>query len=469
MALAGGFHGRIFQQTALDAKQGGLSLASAELKMNCALLGRAAQVLPYLDKHKDTFKLGDDMHDIDAPLELPYLNHMRELPYFNNLRNALVRLHSQSSAARTKFSDLSALLSASPTQHKLAEGVQETLKTTVLEMQDDRHRARLLSASGLHAGSWLCVFPLVPRGSARARHYQLALCQRLGMEIPELTPVRGVARACHGCGGAHDAYGFHIGVCKAGNRRALWTIRHNALESTIVHVTRRVGYQCQVCSVGAGNWLGAAAYDRNKGTYKRTDVVLPNHYGPGYHLFLDAAVADPNTAAARNATPSSSEAAGVAAAQRAARKDAKYQGLAKGVSGKFRAAVVERYGACDDALVGYVKMLCGDGDRDSLRAEDYCFSMASRTTYMASLLVFGTVIADACMLERVLELDTMDGAGDMEGARRAHPRQRGDGHGEGRGVNRIGLRHPMRRNEWGAANSLDVEGPGGRFWYEGGE
>ena len=55
-------------------------------------------------------------------------------------------------------------------------------------------------------------------------------------------------------------------------------------------------------------------------------------------------------------------------------------------------------------------MLCGDGDRDALRADDYTFSASSRTTYMASLLVFGTVISDAAMVDRVIGMDVQEAA-----------------------------------------------------------
>ena len=122
---------------------------------------------------------------------------------------------------------------------------------------------------------------------------------------------------------------------------------------------------------------------------------------------------------------------------------AKYQPLAAGVSSKFTPAVVERFGACCDELVGFIKMLTGDGDRDALRADDYTFSAASRTTYMASLLVFGAVISDAAMVERVIGMDVIDAAM----AQAAGGRQRGA----------QGARRPAQ---------LDIEGSGGRFWYE---
>ena len=62
------------------------------------------------------------------------------------------------------------------------------------------------------------------------------------------------------------------------------------------------------------------------------------------------------------------------------------------------------------SVVGFINMLCGDGDRDALRADDYTFSASSRTTYMASLLVFGTVISDAAMVDRVIGMDVQEAA-----------------------------------------------------------
>ena len=90
-------------------------------------------------------------------------------------------------------------------------------------------------------------------------------------------------------------------------------------------------------------------------------------------------------------------------------------------------------------------MLCGNGDRDPLRWDDYSFSSSSRSTYAASLLSFSVVIADACMIERVVECD----------ARRADP-----------------ARYVAPRRARGAAASVpvqqrDIEGGGGWFWYEG--
>ena len=111
-------------------------------------------------------------------------------------------------------------------------------------------------------------------------------------------------------------------------------------------------------------------------------------------------------------------------------------------SSSFRAAVVERFGACCDSLVGFIRTLCGDGDRDALRSEDFTFSASSRTTYMASLVVFGAVISDAAMIDRIIGMDVQAAA---------TARENGPRHG---------------RQRWALPGRREVEGTGGRFWYE---
>ena len=128
---------------------------------------------------------------------------------------------------------------------------------------------------------------------------------------------------------------------------------------------------------------------------------------------------------------------------------AKYGRLAAAVSSQFRPAVVERFGACCDALVGLVSMLCGDRHRDALRDADYTFSAASRSTYAASLLVFSVVMADASMVERVVSMDVADAAA----ARYARAP--------------ASARYPVGEGSFGQVpDARDVEGMGGRFWYE---
>jgi hypothetical protein len=435
MARNGGYVLRVFLQAALRAKDGGLSLPTAELLCASAHLAGACAELPYVREHAASYQLDGVCLDATS-----------ELLYFRGLDNALQRLHGQSADAAQLYPDLASLLSASPqkaSQHALAEGCYAKQRELVLQLQPDaRHRARVLSAGGLHAGSWLCVFPITMHGTARARHYQLALALRLGLELPELLSVRGERVKCGAkCGAEHDVYAFHPGVCRAGNRKGLWTVRHDALQLMLIHIVRLLGYAVQTCSVGAGNWFGAAGWSPEKRSYKRADVVMLHFLGPGRHMFLDTAVTDPAAGGALSAQPSAADASGVAASLRAEKKNAKYVPLAAGVSSHFRAAVIERFGACCDSLVGFVNMLCGDGERDALHADDWTFSASSRTTYMASLLVFGTVISDAAMIDRVIGMDVHEAAA----AQDVMPRRGGPAD------------RPGRR---------EIEGIGGRLWYE---
>jgi len=169
---------------------------------------------------------------------------------------------------------------------------------------------------------------------------------------------------------------------------------------------------------------------------------MAHYYGPGRHLFLDCAVTDPCAGAALTAQPSSATSSGVAAEQRAAKKVAKYGRLAAAVSSRFRAAVVERFGACCDAVCGLVSMVCGERQRDALRDGDYTFAASSRSTYAASLLVFSVVMADAAMVEHVISVDASEAApARYMGAPRRH----------------AAAEMPEQR---------EIEGMGGRFWYE---
>ena len=427
-----------WMQAQLRAKDGGLTLTGADTHYAAVHLARSAKVLPYIIAHAEDYNM--------TPGDLSALPH---IPFFDGMRHTLQRLHDQSSDAELRWPDLQHLLSdENMNQHLISEGVYLKLRSEVLSMQkDDRQRARVLSAGGHHAGSWLAAFPVSLWTTARGRHYSLALNMRLGRPLPELLSNLGTPKFCgaSGCAQQHDVFGFHPSMCRAGNRWGLWTVRHDAFQMSMTHAVRRAGRQAVTCSQGSGNWLGAAAVRRGaKSGYKRTDFVMPNFYGPGRHLFVDNAITCPTIGSALTATPSSAVAAGVAADQRAAKKSDKYARLAQGVDSFFAAAVVERFGACSESLVGLIKMIVGDRERDALRDEEYTFSTASCSTHMASQLVFAAVMADAAMIERVLDVDGTQGA--TPGVAHVGAPQRGA----------IALPPTQRQ----------IEGSGGRMFYE---
>ena len=87
-------------------------------------------------------------------------------------------------------------------------------------------------------------------------------------------------------------------------------------------------------------------------------------------------------------------------------KVGKYGALAAQVSSSFHPAVIERYGACCEALWGFLRTAAGDRDRDPLRHDDVTFSHSSRGTYAAGTLVFAAVIGDAAVIAEVIDVDT---------------------------------------------------------------
>ena len=430
----------VIAQAGLPAASGGLTLTLASDVWDAARLAGASAVRPYLLEHA-------------ADLRLPpsALSTISALPYYAGLRAAFDSLLARSPRARALYPDFTSLLSGTPVaQRDLAEGVFVSRFLEVVAQQPSmQHRARVYSAAGQHAGAWLGTFPMTCMSTVRARHFQLALALRLGCELPELGAVAGVAQICGGCQGPLDAYGFHPGVCRVGNRVGLWTLRHDALEAMVAYVIRRAGRQCIVVSRGAGHWFGAAAIGAS-GRVRRADLVLPGHLGMGRHLFLDTAIADPTSGSALGAQPSSAACSGVAAGNRAQRKSQKYAPLAAGVSSIFIPAVVERYGAQCDQLVGLISQLCGDGDRDRMRHDDVTFSQSSRTTYMAGMIGLAAVVADAAMVDSVIGLDV------RRDDERAMP---GPRMGRGGGMGEVWVGEPV-------PGQREVEGRGGAFWYE---
>ena len=111
------------------------------------------------------------------------------------------------------------------------------------------------------------------------------------------------------------------------------------------------------------------------------------------------------------------------------RRILKYEGLAAAVDSSFCPAVIERYGAVCDALLGFLRGLCGDGERCAWQCEDHTFSQSSRQTYALGLLGFAAVVSDAALLERVVSMDTQDAP---EGRYVAPGRRRGSGTGRDR-------------------------------------
>ena len=255
-----------------------------------------------------------------------------------------------------------------------------------------------------HAGAWLDLMPTHVSCQAPARSFQLALAMRLGAELVELADVPLAERMC-GCGAVHDVFGRHPSSCKAGNRHGLWTVRHDALQRSLEWVARSVGRSVRV--VGRVRWFSAAALRAAGRTWDQplfADLVLPHYRAPGRHLYIDAAVTTPQALGPIGANPSACDRGGVAAELRVGKKHAKYRQAVLAMGGSFRAAVLDRFGACSDDLVGLVRELCGDGLIDA-ESDEWSFTAASRRVFYMQRVVFAGVMADAAMVETALDLD----------------------------------------------------------------
>ena len=71
---------------------------------------------------------------------------------------------------------------------------------------------------------------------------------------------------------------------------------------------------------------------------------------------------------------------------------------------RFRAATMERFGACSDDLCALVRELCGEGDRPSA-SDDWYFTAPSSVTYHMQHVVLAGVMSDAAMVDRAMDAD----------------------------------------------------------------
>ena len=165
----------------------------------------------------------------------------------------------------------------------------------------------------------------------------------------------------------------------------------------VVHV---VGHQRWF----TGAAVAAAGLDPTEGQGLYADLVLPHYRAPGRHLFIDVAVGTPDTVAAMGATPSSMDQGGVAAQQRADAKHRHYRAAVEAMGARFRAATMERFGACSDDMCALVRELCGEGDRPS-SSDDWYFTAPSSVTYHMQHVVLAGVMADAAMVDRAMDAD----------------------------------------------------------------
>ena len=191
-------------------------------------------------------------------------------------------------------------------------------------------------------------------------------------------------------------------MCRAGNRESLWTHRHDTLQRMLMFLMRSV--QTPVREVGRTRLFGAAGATPGGG-YLFADLYSRDYRAVGRHLYIDVAIVDPTGKSALDASPSSAVEVGAAAKAKVGIKWGRYRGAVEAVSGVFRAAVVERFGAMSCEMQGLLRMMAGDADRDLRAADDWSFAAQSRRAYFEQHAVFAAVMADAAMLDAVIGVD----------------------------------------------------------------
>ena len=172
------------------------------------------------------------------------------------------------------------------------------------------------------------------------------------------------------------------------------------MQRALLDALRYVGVVAR--AVGLRNYFGSAVPPGRKGLHP--DVVLVGYHGLGRHHFIDVSITEPATPARTQGAGRAAVEAGWAANDRAAKKHNKYAPSCARIDCTFGDAVIERYGACSDGLVGLMRMVAGGGD-SAPSDEGYSPAATSRVSGVAQMVVFGAVMADALMLEAVLEAD----------------------------------------------------------------
>ena len=102
------------------------------------------------------------------------------------------------------------------------------------------------------------------------------------------------------------------------------------------------------------------------------DIVAPSFHGTGRHFFVDVAVAEPASLSmvkgGASATNTAS-CAGFAAAAKAKDKCSRYRDACAQTGTSFRDGGIERYGACSDGLVGFLRLIAGETELDPAEAQ----------------------------------------------------------------------------------------------------
>jgi len=237
---------------------------------------------------------------------------------------------------------------SSGSQKAFSEAIDKKAFSALLDMSSDFNKARLLSASGKGASSWMGAVPSATLGYLLdPREYSTLLKLWCGL------PIYDKVCACPGCGVAMDVFGYHALSCR---HMGSFGIRHNVLREIFLKYLKLAHIEAEREAPSLIPGTGA----------RPADVFLP-HYEPpstgaSIPACLDFAISHPQQP---NILQRASVVCGAAAEQyETGVKDVAFSKVCKEAFGDRAAAMFEEKGMI---LVPMVVEVFG---RWGLRAEE---------------------------------------------------------------------------------------------------
>lgn len=224
-------------------------------------------------------------------------------------------------------------------QRFYADATLKNLKMDLLDEAPPEDRARLLSAAGPKAGSWLNSIPKLPLFQMGNADYRIALRLRLGLPQPCIrTDVK-----CR-CGRFPDAYGVHYLTCTHGDQldsrhEQVVKAAHEMVQATSKHSSTK----------GLEDLL--PGFTNSRGHRLVLDQHIAGFETDGSSVGLDFAVCNPCAPAY---LPAAKQNELAAAEARCKQKTNKYDVACRAHSITFRPAVMEVFGAMSQHMEGLI-------------------------------------------------------------------------------------------------------------------
>ena len=228
------------------------------------------------------------------------------------------------------------------TQHKLQMKFSEAQLILLSTELEERHRIKLLSASGTHAAAFLHVSDNMPGCSMSNAEFEIAVRLRLNAPVHTHLPT-----ICS-CGEAVDPQGDHLMKCKRGNE---WDMRHTAINQCVASITRAARLPVTVETLVSQIAPPTQGFNPPAG---RMDLIVTD--SDFVTILADVTVTHPNPS--NNQTISAAMLSpGYFAAHREQSKRNKYLESARLVGAKFFPLVLETLGTMGPSFKKFLRKI----------------------------------------------------------------------------------------------------------------